>query len=184
MSSPRGKLAGPGLAGMVLLLLMCALYPTRLLFARPVTGPSPSSTAVVRVGYGAEPGAVEPTEVPPVATSALGTTPPTAAPFATPTAIPPTATPMPTPEWTFLPSSAPIRPGIYVRVVKPAGFDVFKGAGFDQDFITTAPAGRLLYVLPGTTRANSLTWIRVTDGAVVGWGVQDQVTAYGIRNGP
>ena len=49
---------------------------------------------------------------------------------------------------------------------------------------TTLPAGKTLYVLPGPIRANSLTWIRVTDGTVAGWGVQDHVAPYGIRNVP
>lgn len=170
LSSSRGRLAGIGLTGIMLLLFIGSL-----LLTRPATGASPSSTAVTL-----ELSAVEPTEILPIATSTPTAVPPTA----TPAVVPPTATSMPTPEWTFLPSSAPIQPGIYVQVVKPSGLDVFVGAGFSQDFITTLPAGKILYVLSGSSRADSLTWIRVTDGAVVGWGVQDHITAYGIRNVP
>jgi hypothetical protein len=61
---------------------------------------------------------------------------------------------------------------------------VFQGAGFDQEFVTALGSGRLVYVLEGPVRANSLSWIRITDGAVVGWGIQDHVVAYGIRNTP
>jgi hypothetical protein len=50
--------------------------------------------------------------------------------------------------------------------------------------LTKWAAGKIVYVLPGATRANALTWIRVTDGVTAGWGVLNQVTAYGIRNMP
>jgi hypothetical protein len=84
----------------------------------------------------------------------------------------------------LLPSSALIRPGIYVKIVRPAGLDVSKEAGFDKDFITTLPVGKVVRVLAGPARANSLNWIQVTDGTTTGWGVQDYVVAYGTRNTP
>ncbi len=96
----------------------------------------------------------------------------------------PSLTPPPTSDWTLLPASATIRPGIYVKVVRPAGLDLFKAAGFDQEFITTLPAGKILYVAQGPVRANSLSWIKVSDGVNVGWGVQDYVVAFGIKNTP
>jgi hypothetical protein len=58
---------------------------------------------------------------------------------------------------------------------------VYQGAGFDQDFVTTLGTGRLVYVLQGPVRANSLSWIKITDGVVVGWGIQDHVVAYGVK---
>jgi serine/threonine protein kinase len=94
------------------------------------------------------------------------------------------AQPAATSEWTLLPSSAPIRPGIYVKVVRPNGFDMFKEAGFDKDFITTLSSGKILYVLQGPVRADTLSWIKVSDGVTVGWGVQDHVVPYGIKNAP
>jgi hypothetical protein len=62
--------------------------------------------------------------------------------------------------------------------------DIFQGAGFDREFITTLGTGKLVYVLQGPVRADSLSWIRITDGVVVGWGIQDYAAAYGIRNAP
>jgi hypothetical protein len=116
-------------------------------------------------------------------TSAHGeeNTPTPAAPGAKPTYP---AQPAATSEWTLLPSSAPIRPGIYVKVVRPNGFDMFKEAGFDKDFITTLSSGKILYVLQGPVRADTLSWIKVSDGVTVGWGVQDHVIPYGIKNAP
>jgi hypothetical protein len=61
---------------------------------------------------------------------------------------------------------------------------VFKAAGFDGEFIVTLPANGIVYVLQGPVRANSLSWLQVSDGATVGWGVQDHVVAYGIKNTP
>jgi hypothetical protein len=61
---------------------------------------------------------------------------------------------------------------------------VFQGAGFNQGFITVLGTGKLVYVLQGPVRADSLSWIRITDGAVAGWVIQDHVVAYGIRNTP
>jgi hypothetical protein len=88
---------------------------------------------------------------------------------------------LPTSEWTYLPASAPIRPGIYVKVVRPAGLDVLKEAGFDQEFITTLAVGKILYVVSGPVSIRSLSWIKITDGVTTGWGVQDYVVAYGVK---
>jgi len=129
------------------------------------------------------------TSAPPLATatalpSAIVVTPATPTRTPSPTLVSPSDTPSPTstPEWTYLSSSAPIRPGIYVKVVRPAGLDVRKAPGFETEFIVTLAAGKILYVLDGPTRADSLAWIKVTDGVTTGWGVQDQVVAFGIRN--
>jgi hypothetical protein len=100
------------------------------------------------------------------------------------TSTPPTATPGATSEWTYLPSSAAIRSGIYVKIVRPAGLDLSKGAGFEKEFITTLPVNRIVYVVAGPVRADSLNWIQVTDGGGTGWGVQDYVVAYGVKNAP
>jgi hypothetical protein len=100
---------------------------------------------------------------------------------ATRSPVPPTAAPSPTPEWTYLPSSAPIRSGIYVKVVRPTGLDVLQEPGFDKEFITTIAVGEIIYVLDGPTSVKSLSWIKVTDGTTTGWGVQDYVVAYGVK---
>lgn len=146
------------------------------LLAGPVKGanPAPIATMARPAAMATLPATRTPTAPPP--TPML--------PSATPSPVPPIATPTPLAEWTFLPSSAPIRPGIWARIVRPAGLDVFQGAGFDQEFVTALRSGKLVYVLQGPVRANSLSWIRITDGAVVGWGIQDYVVAYGIRNTP
>jgi len=88
---------------------------------------------------------------------------------------------LPTPELALLPPSAAIRPGIYVKIVRPSGLDVFKEAGFDGEFITTLPAGKIVYVIQGPVQASSLSWIKVSDGVTTGWGVQDHVVAYGVQ---
>ena len=94
------------------------------------------------------------------------------------------STPSATSEWTYLPPSATIRPGIYVKIVRPAGLDVSKEAGYEKEFVTTLPIGRIVYVVAGPVRANALNWIQVTDGVTTGWGVQDYVVPYGIKNAP
>ncbi len=92
---------------------------------------------------------------------------------------------MPTPDLALLPPSAAIRPGIYVKIVRPDGLDVFKEAGFDTEFIATLPTGKIMYVIQGPVRASSLSWIKVSDGVTTGWGVQDHVVAYGVqKNSP
>ena len=165
------QLGGAFLAAFVLLWV-----GSNALLAGPVNGanPAPAATLAQPAAMATLPATVAPTAPPP--TRLL--------PSATPSPVPPIATPTPLPEWTFLPSSAPIRPGIWARIVRPAGLDVFQGAGFDQEFVTELGSGKLVYVLQGPVRANSLSWIRITDGAVVGWGIQDHVVAYGIRNTP
>jgi len=66
--------------------------------------------------------------------------------------------------------------------VRPAGLDVLKEPGFDKEFVTTLAVDKIIYVLDGPTSVNSLWWIKVTDGTTTGWGVQDHVVAFGIRN--
>jgi serine/threonine-protein kinase len=171
--SRRGRmiLSGAVVGCVVLLVAVGSLTSMRLVTsANALPTPTPSRLAAMATHTPAAPSA---------------TPSPTPQPTATPS---PTAnvspTPSPTPEWTLLPSSAPIRPGIYVKVVRPAGLDVSKDAGFDKEFITTLPVNRILYVLQGPVRVNSLAWIKVTDGTTTGWGVQDYVVTYGIRNTP
>jgi serine/threonine protein kinase len=108
-------------------------------------------------------------------------TPLPALPKATRSPVPPKMSPSPTPEWTYLPSSTPIRSGIYVKVVRPGGLDVLVEPGFDNAFITTLPADEIIYVLDEPKIIKSLWWIKVTDGTTTGWGVQDYVVAFGIR---
>lgn len=96
----------------------------------------------------------------------------------------PTSTVTPTPTATsaliYLPSSARIYPGIYVRVVKPDGVNLHVAAGFDKAFITTIPHNSILYVLSGPVKADTLSWIQMRDLKTgrIGWGVQDNVVAY------
>jgi serine/threonine protein kinase len=136
----------------------------------------------------AEPARLLPTVMPtwtPAATAERETSNTAGNPARTPTPAPAgSPTPAPTSEWTYLPSTATIRPGIYVRVVRPAGVELFKAAGFDGEWILTMPVGKILYVRQGPVRANSLSWIQMTDGATAGWGVQDYVAPYGIKNTP
>ena len=170
-------------SGAILAILVLWTLFGRLTLGRPVDGAGvpllatptllpPTPTVVLPTPTLAP----SPTPVPPSAT------PSPVLPMATPSPVLPMVTPSPMPEWTYLPSSAPIRPGIYVKVVRPAGLDVLKGPGFDQEFITTLAAGKILYVLDGPASVRSLSWIKVTDGVTTGWGVQDHVVAFGIRN--
>lgn len=119
--------------------------------------------------------ASSPTQVLPSAT------PSPVPPTATPSPVPPTDTPSPTPEWTYLSSSAPIRSGIYVKIVRPDGLAVRKEPGYDKEFITTIGVDNIIYVLEGPTNIKSLWWIKVTDGTTTGWGVRDDVVAYGVK---
>jgi hypothetical protein len=165
------KLGGAFLAAFVLLWV-----GSNALLAGSVNdaNPAPATTLAQPAAIATLPATRAPTAPPP--TPLL--------PSATPSPVLPIVTSTPLPEWTFLPSSAPIRPGIWARIVRPDGLDVFQGAGFDQEFVTALGSGKLVYVLQGPVRANALSWIRITDGAVVGWGIQDHVVAYGIRNTP
>ena len=95
-------------------------------------------------------------------------------------AVMPTATP----ALALLPASAKIRPGIYVKAVKPEGVILRKGAGFDADYITTLPMGTILYVYQGPVSADSLSWIWVGDGVRGGWARQDEVVAYAVKATP
>lgn len=169
--------------GVFLAVFILLLAGGNALFAWPANGASSALIATLARPTAA---ATLPAVLAPMASSLTLALPSAAPPTATPTplAVPPTAMPTPTPEWTFLPSSASIRPGFWVKIVRPAGMDIFQGAGFDREFITTLGTGQLVYVLQGPVRANSLSWIRITDGVVVGWGIQDYVSAYGIRNAP
>ncbi len=162
------KLGGAFLAAFILLWV-----GSSALSARPIDGADPAPTAkLARPGAMAtQPARMAPTAPPPAPVS----------PSVRPLPVPPIATPTPLPEWTLLPSSAPIQPGIWARIVRPAGLDVYQGAGFDEEFVTALGSGKLVYVLQGPVRANSLSWIRITDGVVVGWGLQDHVVAYGVK---
>jgi serine/threonine-protein kinase len=92
---------------------------------------------------------------------------------------------LPTPELVLLSPSTAIRPGLYVKIVRPDGLDLFKEAGFDAQFVATLPAGNIVYVVQGPVQARSLSWIKVSDGVTTGWGVQDHVVAYGVqKNSP
>jgi len=130
------QLGGAFLAAFVLLWV-----GSNALLAGPVNGanPAPAATLAQPAAMATLPATVAPTAPPP--TRLL--------PSATPSPVPPIAAPTPLPEWTFLPSLAPIRPGIWARIVRPAGLDVFQGAGFDQEFVTELGSGKLVYVLQG-----------------------------------
>ena len=160
---------GVALAGLVLLALLGGL-----ILGRPGEGAlaPPQATAT----------ALPPAMVVTPATPIPAPSPTPVRPSGAPPPTPPTAEPSPTPEWEYLSSTAPIRPGIYVKVVRPAGLDVRNAPGFETEFIVTLAAGKILYVLDGPTRADSLSWIKISDGVTTGWGVQDQVAPFGIRN--
>ena len=188
----RGRLVGPGglsrrqqvvVGGVILAMLVLAALFGRLTVGRPVDEAAVPSLAT--------PTSSLPTTtampVTPIPTSSPPPVPPSTTPTPVPSssALPPvplTATPSRTPEWTYLASSAPVRPGIYVKIVRPAGLDVSKEPGFEKEFITTLAVGKIVYVLEGPVSVSTLSWIKVMDGATTGWGVQDHVVAYGIRN--
>ncbi len=125
--------------------------------------------------------AQKPTRIPalPAATASPVLTTPTA--FLTPAA---TLTFTPTPGLILLNSSAKIRQGIYVKVVRPQGFDLMEEPGFDKNFIMTIPTGTTMFVIGGPSSADTLSWIRVSVGDKLGWGVQDYVVAYAMRAEP
>jgi len=85
---------------------------------------------------------------------------------------------------TFLSASAPVRPGIYVKAVKPDGVILRKGAGFDTDYITTLPMGTILYVQQGPADADSLRWFLLSSGNWNGWARQDEIVAYAVKTVP
>jgi serine/threonine protein kinase len=187
----RGRLVDPGglsrrqqvmVGGVILAMLILSALFGRLTLGRPVDGAAvpllaaPTSSLPTTT---AMPVTILPTSSPmPVPPS---TTPTPVPALTTPSPVPRTAVPSRTPEWTYLSSSDPIRPGIYVKVVRPAGLDVSKEPGFDKDFITTLAAGKIIYVLEGPVSVRALSWIKVADGATTGWVVQDHVVAYGVK---
>jgi hypothetical protein len=95
-----------------------------------------------------------------------------------------TLTPTETSALTLLSASASIRPGIYVKAIKPNGVVLRKGAGFDTDYYTTLPLGTVLYVLQGPVSADSLQWLRLSSGDWSGWARQDEVVAYAVKKTP
>jgi serine/threonine protein kinase len=165
----RATFGGVALAGLILLAVLGGL-----MLEHPADGASapPLATAT----------ALPPATVVTPAMPTLALSPTLVRPSDTPSPTPPTPTPSPTPEWTYLSSSAPIRPGIYVKVVRPAGLDVRKAPGFETEFIVTLAVGKILYVSDGPVHADSLSWIKISDGVTTGWGVQDYVAPFGIRN--
>jgi hypothetical protein len=130
-----------------------------------------------------------PTPLPAAATQMPARATATSIPTATPTSAPTftattTLTPTVTPALTLLSDSASIRPGIYVKAIKPTGVVLRKGAGFDTDYYTTLPLGTVLYVLQGPVSADSLQWLRLSSGARSGWARQDEVVAYAVKKTP
>ncbi len=188
----RGQLAGPGersrrqqviVGGAILTLLILLALFGRLVLMRPMDGaavppltiPTSSLPATSAMPVTPRPASLQ-TPVP------RSTTPTPVRAFITPSPVPQTVAPSGTPEWTYLSSSDPIRPGIYVKIVRPAGLDVSKEPGFEKEFVTTMTVGKIVHVLEGPVSVNTLSWIKVTDGVTTGWGIQDHVVAYGIRN--
>ena len=110
---------------------------------------------------------------------------PAVAPLSTPEpAATPVLTPTSTPAWTYLSPLSKIRPGIYVRAIKPDGVVLRKGAGFETDYKTTLPKDTVLYVVQGPVRDNTLWWVQLSSGAWVGWAVQDEVVAFAVKPTP
>jgi len=188
----RGQLAGSSerarrqqvtLGGAILTLLILVALFGRLMLMRPTDGaavpplaaPTSSQPATSALPVTPRPAASQ-TLVPRL------TTPTPLRASTTPSPVPRTVAPSRTPEWTYLSSSDPIRPGIYVKIVRPAGLDVSKEPGFEKEFITTIAVDKIVYVLEGPVSVRTLSWIKVTDGVTTGWGVQDHVVAYGIQN--
>jgi len=95
-----------------------------------------------------------------------------------------TLAPTATVALTFLSASAQVRPGIYVKAVKPDGVILRKGAGFDAEYLTTLPMGTILYVHQGPANADSLRWFLLSDGVKSGWARQDEVVAYAVKKAP
>ena len=96
----------------------------------------------------------------------------------------PVLTPNATLALTYLSPLTKIRPGIYVKAVKPDGVVLRKAAGFDAEYVTTLPKDTMLYVLQGPARASNLWWVQLSSGARVGWAVQDEVVAFAVQPTP
>jgi hypothetical protein len=89
-----------------------------------------------------------------------------------------------TPVWTYLSPTAKIRPGIYVKAVKPDGVVLRKGASFEEDYLTTLPQGTVFYVLQGPVLGNNLSWYRLSGSGWIGWVNQDEIVAYRVSATP
>jgi tRNA A-37 threonylcarbamoyl transferase component Bud32 len=124
----------------------------------------------------------------PTATAAVTTSTPvpaaTAAPAPGTVVVTPVLTPTATPALIYLSPLAKIRPGIYVKAVKPDGVVLRKAAGYDSDYKTTLPKDTMLYVLQGPVRASELWWVQLSSGAWVGWAAQDEVVAFAVKPTP
>jgi len=176
--TPQGQVTVAGVIVVILTTLIAAIGLVGIHPTYSTSTPIPTLARVIAVETA--------TPYPPTATPSPTNTPaPTYTPAPTNTPAPTsTPTPSPTSEWTYLPSSAKIQPGIYVQVVRPSGIELYKGAGFDNDWILTIPTGKLLYVMQGPVKANALSWLLLSDGVTAGWGVQDYVRPYGIKKTP
>jgi tRNA A-37 threonylcarbamoyl transferase component Bud32 len=172
MLSRRARLAF-GAAALILLVALLAVggslvlsRPAAPVGALPTVAPTqPLVTATV----------ITLTPAPALTTTSL----PTIEPTSTPRVIP-TETPM----LIYLSPSAKIRPGIYVRAVKPDGVVLRKGASYDMDYLTTLSQNTILYVLQGPVRGDNLWWVQLSGGRWTGWAVQDEVVAYAIKPTP
>jgi tRNA A-37 threonylcarbamoyl transferase component Bud32 len=170
--SRRARLAF-GAAALILLVALLAVggslvlsRPAAPVGALPTVAPTqPLVTATV----------ITLTPAPALTTTSL----PTIEPTSTPRVIP-TETPM----LIYLSPSAKIRPGIYVRAVKPDGVVLRKGASYDMDYLTTLSQNTILYVLQGPVRGDNLWWVQLSGGRWTGWAVQDEVVAYAIKPTP
>lgn len=125
----------------------------------------------------------------PTATAAMITSIPVSAATATPSpgadlVRTPAPTSTATPALAYLSPQAKIRPGIYVKAVKPDGVVLRKAAGFDTEYMTTLPKDTVLYVLQGPLRASNLWWVQLSSGDWVGWAVQDEVVAFAVKPTP
>jgi serine/threonine protein kinase len=96
----------------------------------------------------------------------------------------PVLTPTETPAWIYLSPTAKIRPGIYVKAVKPDGVILRKGASFEKDYLTTLPQDTVFYVLQGPVRGNNLSWYQLSANSWVGWANQDEIVAYRMSPTP
>jgi tRNA A-37 threonylcarbamoyl transferase component Bud32 len=164
--------AGTALGGVLVLIVAMAAWGS-LAWGRPADWSASPTVAAAR----------------PTAAAAMTTSTPVRSATASP--VPgtdlmqtPVLTPTATLALAYVSPQTKIKPGIYVKAVKPDGVVLRKAAGFDTEYMTTLPKDTMLYVLQGPTRANNLWWVQLSSGAWVGWAVQDEVVAFAVKPTP
>ncbi len=124
-----------------------------------------------------------PSPLPPTATATVPPPTPTDTPEPTATFTPtPTEIPTEIPNLRYLSPGDPIIPGIYVKVTKAEGINLYQEAGADQILRGTIPVDFILYVMNGPKLAGDAYWILARDltTGVTGWGRVEDVAAYAM----